>query len=138
MNLNKVQLIGRVGKDPELKGLPSGSSVCSFSMATTRSYKDKNQEKQESTEWHNIVSWGKQAETIAQYVRKGALLYIEGRIETRSWEGEGGKKQYRTEIIVENFQFGPKSQNSGERTERADDAPIEYAEEKVNIDDIPF
>ena|SRR3990167_6805774 len=136
MNLNKCQIIGRVTKDPELKTLPSGSAVTNFSLATNRTYKDKDGEKKEEVEFINCVVFGKAAETIAQYVRKGSLLYVEGRIQTRSWEGTDGKKNYRTEIVVENFQFGPKSANTERPAEVAD--PIEAPQEDVNVDDIPF
>src|SRR3989338_5454724 len=107
MYLNKVFLYGNLTRDPELKALPSGSQVANFGMATNRTYKDKNGQKQETTEFHNVVVFGRTAEVIAQYVKKGRPIFVEGRLQTRSWEGkEDGKKQYRTEIIVDNFQFG--------------------------------
>lgn len=102
--VNKVLLLGNVGKDPEIKTTPSGQQVASFSLATSRRWKDRDGNKQEKTEWHNVVVWGKQAEVVAQYVTKGKTLFVEGRIETRSWEKDGAK-QYRTEIICENFQM---------------------------------
>src|SRR3989338_6930627 len=107
MYLNKVFLYGNLTRDPELKALPSGSQVANFGIATNRTFKDKNGQKQETTEFHNIVAFGRTAEVIAQYCKKGRPIFVEGRIQTRSWEGkEDGKKQYRTEIIVDNFQFG--------------------------------
>lgn len=108
MYLNKVYLIGNLTQDPEFKALPSGSSVASFSLATNRTWTDKQGQRQETAEYHNVVAYGKQAETISQYLRKGALLFVEGRLQTRSWEAQDGQKKYRTEIIVDTFQFGPK------------------------------
>jgi single-strand DNA-binding protein len=120
MNLNKAIIIGRLVRDPELKALPSGQNVVSFSLATSRVWKDKAGAKKEDTEFHNMVAFGKQADTIAQYVKKGALLMVEGRLQTRSWEADNVKK-YRTEIIVENFQFGPKAANAGTSTAKKED-----------------
>lgn len=138
MNLNKAQLIGRVGKDPELKSLPSGTVVCNFSLATTTTYKDKDGNKQENTEWHNLVCFGKAAETLAQYTKKGSLLYVEGRIQTRNWEGTDGKKQYRTEIIIDQFQFGPKTERQERREEPAGGDPGPVEDRELTADDIPF
>ena len=108
MYLNKVYLIGNLTQDPEFKALPSGSSVSSFSLATNRTWVDKQGQKQETAEYHNVVAYGKQADTISQYLRKGSLILVEGRLQTRSWEAQDGQKKYRTEIIIESFQFGPK------------------------------
>ncbi|MDP2655320.1 MAG: single-stranded DNA-binding protein [bacterium] len=152
MYLNKVFLYGNLTRDPELKALPSGSQVANFGLATNRTYKDKSGAKQESTEFHNIVAFGRTAEVIAQYCKKGRPIFVEGRITTRSWEGkEDGKKQYRTEIIVENFQFGAdggKGGGSGASTPRAgqeeqaapkdDGEAIKYPDEDINPEDIPF
>lgn len=113
MYLNKVYLIGNLTQDPEFKALPSGSSVASFSLATNRTWTDKQGQRQETAEYHNVVAYGKQAETISQYLRKGSLLFVEGRLQTRSWEAQDGQKKYRTEIIVDTFQFGPKGSGSG-------------------------
>lgn len=111
MNLNKAFILGRVTQDPQAKNLPSGTIVVNFSIATNRVFYDKNREKQKQTEFHNIVAFGKPAEIIQQYLKKGSLVLIEGRIQTRSWEDKDGIKKYRTEVIVENLQLGPKSQN---------------------------
>ncbi|MSU74200.1 single-stranded DNA-binding protein [Candidatus Kaiserbacteria bacterium] len=147
MYLNKVFLYGNLTRDPELKALPSGSQVANFGMATNRTYKDKNGAKQEATEFHNVVAFGRTAEVIAQYVKKGRPLFIEGRITTRSWEGkEDGKKQYRTEIIVDTFQFGADggkgsgapSGTSDEQPTPKDDEAIKYPDEEINPEDIPF
>jgi single-strand DNA-binding protein len=102
--LNKVLLIGNLGRDPEMRSLPSGQPVANFSLATTRKWKDRDGNKQEQTEWHNIVVFGKQAEIAGQYLNKGKQVYIEGRIQTRNWEKDG-QKHYRTEIICDNFQM---------------------------------
>lgn len=99
-SINKAILVGNVGKDPEIKFLPSGSAVANFGLATSERFKDKSGEFQERTEWHNIVAYQRTAEIIRDYVKKGSKLYIEGRIQTRSWDDQSGKKQYRTEIVV--------------------------------------
>ncbi len=150
MYLNKVFLYGNLTRDPELKALPSGSQVANFGLATNRTYKDKNGQKQEATEFHNIVAFGRTAEVIAQYCKKGRPIFVEGRITTRSWDDkESGKKNYRTEIIVENFQFGADggpSRGSGSSTSSGQEeqpAPksgeeIQYPDEQINPEDIPF
>jgi single-strand DNA-binding protein len=104
--VNKVILVGRLGKDPEIRSIPSGTSVAKFSLATDERFTDKAGEKQERTEWHNIVAWGKLAEICGQYLRKGKLVYIEGSIRTDSWDDkESGQKKYRTEIIANTMQM---------------------------------
>ena len=141
--------MGNLTRDPEMRSLPSGIKVVSFALATNRSWKDKNGAKQESSEFHNIVSFGKPAEIIAQYARKGSSLYVEGRIQTRSWDQEGQKK-YKTEIVIDTFQFGPKSGGAsfgGKGGDESSQAPkgkadeidtIEYPDESSNLEDIPF
>ncbi len=153
MYLNKVFLIGNLTRDPELKSLPSGTKVTSFSLATNRVWKDQSGNRQEGTEYHNIVAFGRQAETIKQYCRKGSSLYVEGRIQTRSWDAADGQKKYRTEIILETFQFGPKPSGAGSGAAQGTDAPkgdssanaqndqldtVEYPDEEINLEDIPF
>lgn len=150
MYLNKVFIIGNITKDPELKALPSGMQVASFSVATNRTWKDQAGAKQEAVDFHNIVIFGKQAEVIGQYMKKGSNIFIEGRIQTRSWDGQDGKKNYRTEIIGERFQFGPKPTGAGGGNYEAKgpsekkapaSAPleqIEYPQEEINPEDIPF
>ena len=99
--INKVILVGRLGKDPEMRSTPGGQTVAKFTMATDEKFTDKNGEKQERTEWHNIVAWGKLAEICGQYLRKGKLIYIDGSIRTDSWDDkETGQKRYRTEIVA--------------------------------------
>lgn len=149
MYLNKVFLYGNLTRDPELRALPGGSQVASFGLATNRTYKDKNGAKQEATEFHNIVAFGRSAELIGQYCKKGKALFVEGRIQTRSWESkEDGKKQYRTEIVIENFQFGDSARSGGMGASRSEEpaiaaAPkggeeIQYPDEDINPEDIPF
>ncbi len=155
MYLNKAIVIGNLTRDPELKALPSGAQVTSFSLATNRVWKDKNGAKQESVDYHNIVVFGKQAETAAQYLKKGASALVEGRMQTRSWDGADGKKNYRTEIVADRVQFGPRTSGAsaggaagapasgggGKKASAApepQDAPVEYPEEEINPDDIPF
>jgi len=105
MAVNKVILVGRLGQDPELKYTPSGAAVCSFSLATTESWSDKSGQKQEKTEWHRIVVWGKLGELCGQYLAKGRQAYIEGALQTRSWDAQDGSKRYTTEINARNVQF---------------------------------
>ena len=149
MYLNKVLLYGNLTRDPEIRALPSGQQVASFSLATNRTYKNKDGQKQDAVEYHNIVAFGRLADLIGQYMKKGRPIYIEGRIQTRSWEKDGEKK-YRTEIVVENFQFGPSGQGGqgGGRDDSAPSAPrakggdkeedIAYPAEEISPDDIPF
>lgn len=103
-NLNKVHLIGRLGRDPELRYTKTGQAVCNFSIATSENWKDKQGNKQESTEWHNIVAWAGQAEFAGNYLRKGRLVYIEGRLQTRDWVDNANVKHYRTEVVANNVQ----------------------------------
>ena len=105
LGVNKVILIGNLGKDPELRYTPSGQPTASFSLATTERWNDKAGKRQERTEWHNIVAWGKLAELVNQYLKKGRSAYIEGRINTRSWDDRDGNKKYKTEIVASQIQF---------------------------------
>jgi single-strand DNA-binding protein len=146
MYLNKAMIFGNLTRDPELKSLPSGIQVCSFSLATNRVYKDRDGKRAEQTDYHNVVVFGRQAETSAQYLKKGASAYIEGRLQTRSWDQDGAK-QYRTEIIADRVQFGPRtggSEGGSAPREAGKAAPEpqgnapEYPEEEINPEDIPF
>ncbi len=114
--VNKVILVGNLGRDPELRSTPSGQPVASFSLATTRRWRDKAGQRQEQTEWHNIVVWGKQAEIAGQYLTKGKQIFLEGRLQTRSWDDkQSGEKKYRTEIVCDNFQMlGTKGGGGGD------------------------
>jgi single-strand DNA-binding protein len=154
MYLNKAFLYGNLVRDPELKALPSGIKVANFSIATNRTYKDKDGNKKETTEYHNVVAFAKQAELISQYLKKGSGIFVDGRLQTRSWDDKAtNSKKYRTEVIVENFQFGPSSTGHGGGTytpsqteggaksanSKADKIDtIEYPTEEINPEDIPF
>ena len=141
-------VFGNLTRDPELKTLPSGMNVTSFSIATNRIYKDRDGNRQESTDYHNIVVFGRQAETSAQYLKKGSSAYVEGRLQTRSWEADG-TKQYRTEIVADRVQFGPRPGGGGGGESAPAAAPAnasddaapkapDYPEEDINPEDIPF
>ena len=144
MYLNKAMIYGNLTRDPEMKALPSGMQVCSLSIATNRVYVDRDGKKQENTDYHNVVVFGKQAETSAKWLTKGSGVYVEGRLQTRSWDKDG-QKQYRTEIVADRVQFGPKSggaPSSSMSTNPQDDAKApalpDYPEEEINPEDIPF
>ncbi len=154
MYLNKALVIGNLTRDPEIRALPSGAKVTSFSVATNSVWKDKDGNKKEATEFHNIVVFGRQAETSGQYLKKGQSVLVEGRMQTRSWDDKTtGQKKYRTEIVADRVQFGPKAQGGGGSYQK--DAPqaqdsgkhqeekppldsIEYPEEDIKPEDIPF
>jgi single-strand DNA-binding protein len=159
MYLNKAILIGNLTRDPELKALPSGIQVASFSLATNRVWKDKNGARQENTDYHNVVVFGRQGETAAQYLKKGSSVLVEGRMQTRSWDDKGsGEKKYRTEVIADRIQFGPRpggaapsggapassksaSFDKGPAKSKPEEMPadtIDYPEEEINAEDIPF
>lgn len=155
MNLNKVFILGNLTRDPELKQTPSGQAVCAFSVATNRRYTDKMGQKQEQVEFHNIVAWGRQAEIISQYLHKGSSILIEGHLQTRSWQDQQGAKHWKTEVIAERIQLGPKGGGGGGgRGEEQEDAPggsqqkqpeeatpiIDISEggEEIDVKDIPF
>ena len=104
MSLNKCMIIGNLGRDPEMRYTPSGQAVTQFTVAVNRNYKDSQGERQEETEWFRIVAWGQQAEFAAEYLRKGAKVYIEGRLQTRQWEGQDGQKRYTTELVANTIQ----------------------------------
>lgn len=160
MYINKVMLYGNLTRDPEMRAIPStGNNVASFSIATNRVFKKADGSKQEDVQFHNIVVFGKQADLVAQYLKKGSAVYVEGRLQTRSWDSEKGK-QYRTEVVVDVMQFGPRptgagapsggssasssqASNSGySDAEAPQSAPkdyaIDYPQEDINPDDIPF
>jgi single-strand DNA-binding protein len=114
MSVNKVILVGRLGKDPETRFTTSGQAVCNFSLATDETYKDRAGERQKRTEWHKIVVWGKQAEIAQQYLHKGSLIFVEGRIQTRQWDDKEGQKRTSTEIVASNFRMlGSKGDGAG-------------------------
>jgi len=143
-SVNKVILVGRLGKDPEIRSTPNGNSVAKFSLATDDRYTDKSGEKQERTEWHNIVAWGKLAEICGQYLRKGKLIYIEGSIRTDTWDDkETGQKKYRTEIIANQMQMldrkGDENGGGGAYAGAAKKSNASGAATQVEEDDeVPF
>ena len=152
MYLNKAMIIGNLTRDPELKSLPSGVRVASFSVATNRVWKDKNGQKQENVDYHNIVVFGRQAEIVGQYMKKGSSILVEGRMQTRSWDDAAtNTKKYRTEVIADRIQFGPRPSGAPFTQASGGNAPapaheddkkaldtIEYPEEEINPEDIPF
>lgn len=162
MNLNKVFIAGNLTRDPELRQTTGGQAVCSFSIATNRFYKDSSGQRQQQAEFHNIVAWGRQAEIIHQYLKKGSILLVEGRLQTRNWQDQQGVKHYRTEVVADQIQLGPRtgggsggdsfaSQNESYSSARPpmtdspnpkqDQTPIiDLADEGsgIDINDIPF
>jgi single-strand DNA-binding protein len=146
--INKVILVGNLGKDPELSYLPSGQSVAKFSLATSRSYKDKSGETKEETEWHNIVAWGKLGEICAQYLTKGRQAYVEGRIQTRTWEGRDGNKRTSVDIVASDVQMlggrgegaagAPRSTGAKNTSPANDDSFDQSPPAEITDDDIPF
>lgn len=165
MNLNKVFLIGRLAADPEARTTQSGQQVVNFRIATNRVWKNQSGEKQEQVEFHTVVAWGKLAEIINQYLKRGGLVMIEGRLQTRSWTGQDNVKRYRTEIVAEGLQMGPRAATAGQnsnwspapapqqqtqqQTQKEDEIPVinendpiisddEIEEKEVKVEDIPF
>lgn len=150
MYLNKVLIYGNLTRDPELRSLPSGMNVVNFSVATNRVFRDRDGKKQEQADFHNVVVFGRQADTVSQYLKKGSGVFVEGRLQTRSWEDKtSGEKKYRTEVVADRVQFGPRSAGAGGmgegRGRKADaegEAPpasdINYPQDDINPDDIPF
>ena len=140
--VNKVILIGNLGKDPELRNFEGGNVVANFSLATTEVYRDRNGNKVEQTEWHNIAMWGKLAEIAGKILRKGAKVYIEGRIKNRSWEDKEGNKKYITEIVAENFTLlGPRPGSTGQQGGTDFDMTHSQTETEKGLDigdDLPF
>lgn len=161
MNVNKAIIVGRLTRDPEMRTTPSGQTVANFSIATSSKWKGQDGQQQERTEFHNVVAWGRRGEVIGQYVTKGQELFVEGRLETRSWDDkETGKKMYRTEIIMDNFEFGAKpgggnaqgnyaaaptqNQNAAPAAQpqaKEEEIPtinLDDEQEEVKIEDVPF
>ena len=140
--VNKVILVGNLGRDPEVRTTPSGQPVASFSLATNRRWRDREGNRQEQTEWHNIVCWGRQAEIAGQYLTKGKQIYVEGRLQTRSWDDkQSGEKRYRTEIVCDNFQMlGTRGDmgSSDAYSSRGAAAASQVADAGPEDDDIPF
>ncbi len=154
-SLNKVMLIGNLGKDPEVRAIPSGVKVANFSIATSENYTDRNGQKVEKTEWHNIVMWRGLAEVAEKYLRKGSQVFVEGRLQTRSWDDQNGQRKYMTEVVVDNMVMlgRPRGESGGEggsesysRRPPQADAPSAYRPENALAgsnppppeDDLPF
>ena len=146
-SLNRVELIGNLGKDPELKYTPSGQAVATFSLATTRKWKDKEGNGQEDTQWHNIKCWGRQAEIAQQYLKKGRQIYVEGRLETRSYDDKDGNRKWFTEVVANNFlMLGSKRDEGGGGGDYPDAPPEPSANQShpqpstsmAQDDDLPF
>jgi single-strand DNA-binding protein len=159
MNVNKVLLVGRLTRDPEIRNTPSGQTVASISMATNRFWKDKNGQRQDQTEFHNVVLWGRLAEIAGQYLTKGQEAYIEGRLQTRKYTAKDGTERRTTEIVAENMQLGARAQGSASRPSGAYNSPqsaaapqaapaqteeqiptinLDEEQDEVRIEDVPF
>ncbi len=147
MNLNKVIIVGRLTQDPEKRVIPdSGMSVTSVSVATNSYYKNKAGERQEKTEFHNIVLFGNVADVAAQYLKKGSVALFEGRLQTSSWEGKDGTKRYKTEVVADTLQLGPRNEGGSQSNESSRSKPQESKREipvideddEINVEDIPF
>ena len=147
MDLNKVMIIGRLTRDPELRNTPAGKAVATIGLATNRAWVDANGQKQKQTEFHNVVLWSKLGEIANQYLRKGGQVYIEGRLQTREWTGQDGVKRYRTEIVGESMiMLGSRTGTTdpgmtarpGNEPTIMSEAPQEVIEEEVKVEDIPF
>jgi len=150
MNLNKVFILGRLTADPQLRSTASGQQVASFALATNRVWTDKAGQKQEATEFHNIVVWGRQAEIASKFLTKGSLALIEGRMQTRAWDDKEGQRRKTTEIVAERIQLGPRSANTmqGKRDfspgeapnvpKKEEEIPIIDVDEEIKSEDLPF
>jgi single-strand DNA-binding protein len=151
LNLNKAMIIGNATRDPELRTTPNGRSVASFAVATNRRYTDGSGEQREEVQYHEIVAWGKLAEIVNQYIQKGSKVYVEGRIQTRHWEGQDGNRRERTEIIADNIiNLSPRTGGSdysetksntdsdNKDSEDKNDKKKDSIEDEINLDDIPF
>ncbi len=143
MNLNKVFIFGNLTRDPELRQTPGGQSVCSFGVATNSFFSDKSGQRQQKTEFHNVVVWGRQAEIANQFLRKGSSVLIEGRLQTRSWQDKQGVQRKTTEIVTERMQLGPRTGGApapaAEEDRREEELPeINLEETEIKPEDIPF
>jgi single-strand DNA-binding protein len=145
--LNKVMLIGNLTRDPELKKTTGGQSVCTFSIATNRTYTDASGVKKDQVEYHNIVTWAKLAEICGQYLVKGKKIYVDGRLQTREWDGQDGQKKYRTEVVAENMimldrggspMAGGAPVPTSVGAAALADAPVSNPDDEIKLEDIPF
>ena len=152
MNVNIVILVGRLTDNPESRTTPGGQQVCSFRMATNRTWTDKQGTKQEKVEYHTVVTWRRLAEIASQYLQKGGLVFVEGHLETRSWQGADGQKKYRPEIVADRLQLGPRSggaapaspkeesaqEPSSQKDSGNEEIPIIEENQEIDVKDIPF
>lgn len=153
MNINKVFILGNLTRDPEVRATPQGACVANLGIATNRFWTNQSREKQKEVEYHNVVLFGRNAEVAREYLSKGKSVFIEGRLRTRDWQGQDGVKRFRTEVIAERLQLGPRgfenrqessidanaNKNNGKVSSKQEDLDvIEYPEEDINPDDIPF
>ncbi|MDD5547860.1 MAG: single-stranded DNA-binding protein [Candidatus Pacebacteria bacterium] len=147
MNLNKVFVLGRITADPQIRSTPTGMQVGNFSVATNRVWTDKSGARKEHVEFHSVVVWGKQAEIASQFLKKGALILVEGRLQTRSWDDKAGQKRKTTEIICERLQMGPRplgaQRDAGASQDKVESVPTidigeEIKEEEIKPEDLPF
>jgi single-strand DNA-binding protein len=139
MSVNKVILVGNLGRDPEVRATPSGQSVCSFSIATTERFTDRAGQQREQTEWHNVVAWGRQADTCGQYLKKGRQVYVEGKLTTRQYEAKDGTgKRYRTEVVAQRVQFLGGRASAGFDEGAPDLNSVPDGPPPVDDEDIPF
>lgn len=149
MDINEVTIAGRLGADPDLKQMQSGDNVCNLRIATNKVWIDKQGNKQKSTEWVSCVAYGKNADNIARYFQKGQEIYVRGRLHTSSWDGQDGQKRYKTEVVIERFQFVGSNKDAAPRTtdgrevdpdtgEVLEQAPLEADDDGIRIEDIPF
>ncbi|PJA47478.1 single-stranded DNA-binding protein [Candidatus Uhrbacteria bacterium CG_4_9_14_3_um_filter_36_7] len=147
-SLNRAMILGNLTRDPEKKQLPSGQAVCTFGVATNRSWTDQSGQRQEQTEFHNMVAWGKLADICSQYLTKGRKVYVDGRLQTRDWEGQDGVRRYRTEIVVDNIILLDRQSNtstgmnnntfsSNPSASNQDDPSVDPSQE-IKLEDIPF
>lgn len=147
MNLNKVFILGNLTRDPELRQTPSGQAVCSFGVATNRFFTDSSGQKQKQAEFHNVVAWGRNAEIVNQYLHKGSSILVEGRLQTRSWQDQQGNKHWKTEIVADRIQLGPKTSGAAAGETREEQKPAEEETpiielpgegEEIDVKEIPF
>ena len=138
--VNKVILIGNLGKDPEVRHLEGGATVCNFPLATTESYKDKNGQRQDQTEWHNIVLWRGLADVAEKYLKKGSQIYLEGKLRTRTWDDKEGNKHYKTEVVGESFTMlgRPKSHDENNQQQNQQQQNTQQPIGDAGADDLPF
>jgi single-strand DNA-binding protein len=136
--VNKVILIGRLGADPEIRYTPSGRAVANFRIATNETWKNKDGQQQERTEWHTIVIWDKQAEIAAEYLKKGSRVYIEGRLQTRSWEGQDGAQRRTTEVVAQRMQMLDKKGTAQDESYVPEEPPMDSGPDLGSDDDLPF